>query len=94
MYVLFQSDKDSICGESHWKAAQNTARKKAKIDETCLEIARSHNRLVQWAITCARVKYMVMRIFIQTKKCILLDLSSFGKILCANIGSGLAKLED
>lgn len=34
-----KSDKDSMCGESHWRATQNTAREKAKLDETGLKIA-------------------------------------------------------
>lgn len=39
-----------MCGESRWKAAQNTARKKKNLDETGLEIAGCRHGLAQWAV--------------------------------------------
>lgn len=39
-----------MCGESRWKAAQNTARQKKNLDETGLEIAGCRHGLAQWAV--------------------------------------------
>lgn len=39
-----------MCGESHWKAAENTGKKRAKLDETGLEIAGCRHGLAQWAV--------------------------------------------
>lgn len=63
-----KSDKDSMCGESHWRAAQNTARKKAKLDETGLEIAGCRHGLSQWAVNMYQGEIYGYAHFIQTKK--------------------------
>ena len=36
-----------MCGESHWKAAQNTPRRRAKVDETGVEMAGCRHGLAQ-----------------------------------------------
>lgn len=51
MDCLFYYNVDnSMCWESHWKAAQTTPRSRAKVDETRLEIAGCCHALVQWAV--------------------------------------------
>ena len=49
-----------MCGDSHWKAAQNTARRKGKLDETGLEIAGCRHGLAQWAVNMYRGEMIKM----------------------------------
>ena len=60
--------KDSMCGESHWKAAHNTARRRRKLDETGLEIAGCRHGLAQWAVNMYQGEIYGYAHFIQSKK--------------------------
>lgn len=42
--------KDNVCGSSEWRAANNQPLKRAKLDETGLEIAGCRHRLAQFAV--------------------------------------------
>lgn len=43
--------RDSTCGDSNWRAAGNTGRKKAKLDETGLEILGCRHSIAQAAVS-------------------------------------------
>ncbi|KAJ7337885.1 hypothetical protein OS493_008043 [Desmophyllum pertusum] len=60
--------KDSMCGESHWKAAQNTARRRAKLDETGLEIAGCRHGLAQWAVNMYQGEIYGYAHFLQSQR--------------------------
>lgn len=52
-YVNLQSNKDvdgSKCGETNWRAAGNTLRKKKNLSETGLEIAGCRHAIAQKAV--------------------------------------------
>ena len=55
-----------MCGESHWKAAQNTPRRRA--DETGLEIAGCRHGLAQWAVNMYQGEIYGYAHYLQSKK--------------------------
>ena len=57
-----------MCGESHWKAAQNTPRRRAKVDETGLEIAGCRHGLAQWAVNMYQGEIYGYAHYLQSKK--------------------------
>ena len=57
-----------MCGESRWKAAQNTARHKKNLDETGLEIAGCRHGLAQWAVNMFQGEIYGYANYIQAKK--------------------------
>lgn len=57
-----------MCGESRWKAAQNTARQKKNLDETGLEIAGCRHGLAQWAVNMFQGEIYGYANYIQAKK--------------------------
>ncbi|XP_044171275.1 uncharacterized protein LOC122955576 isoform X2 [Acropora millepora] len=59
---------DSMCGESHWKAAENSARRRAKLDETGLEIAGCRHGLAQWAVNMYQGEIFGYFYFLQSQK--------------------------
>lgn len=67
-HLFFQNVDDSMCGESHWKAAQNAPRRRAKVDETRLEIAGCHHGLAQWAVNMYQGEIYGYALYLQSKK--------------------------
>lgn len=57
-----------MCGESRWKAAQNTARQKKNLDETGLEIVGCRHGLAQWAVNMFQGEIYGYANYIQAKK--------------------------
>ena len=57
-----------MCGESHWKAAENSARRRAKLDETGLEIAGCRHGLAQWAVNMYQGEIFGYAHFLQSQK--------------------------
>lgn len=57
-----------MCGDSYWKAAQNTARKRGKLDETGLEIAGCRHGLAQWAVNMYQGEIYGYAHYLQCKK--------------------------
>ena len=57
-----------MCGESHWKAAQNAPRRRAKFDETGLEIAGSRHGLARWAVNMYQGEIYGYAHYLQSKK--------------------------
>lgn len=43
-------ERDNRCGESHWRAANNSGKKGHRQDETGLEIAGCRHGLAMWAV--------------------------------------------
>lgn len=59
---------DRMCGESHWKAAKNAPRRRAKVDETRLEIAGCRHGLAQWAVNMYQGEIYGYALYLQSKK--------------------------
>ena len=57
-----------MCGESHWRAAKNTARKRGKLDKTGLEIAGCPHGLAKWAVNMYQREIYGYAHFIHSKK--------------------------
>ena len=57
-----------MCGESHWRAAKNTARKRGKPDETGLEIGGCRHGLAQWAVNMYQGEIYGYAHFIHSEK--------------------------
>lgn len=68
-HLFFQNVDDSMCGESHRKVAQNTPRRRAKVDEAGPKIAGCRHWLAQWAVNMYQGE---MPIICSRKKCCLL----------------------
>ena len=61
-------DKDNRCGNSHWRAANNTCRKSHHLDETGLEIGGCRHGLAQWATNMFQGELYGYADFLQVKK--------------------------
>ncbi|XP_044163520.1 uncharacterized protein LOC114951222 isoform X3 [Acropora millepora] len=61
---------DNRCGDSHWRAANNSGRKSAKLDETGLEIAGCRHGLAQWAVNMFQGELFGYANYIHLKKMI------------------------
>ena len=57
-----------MCGESHWKAVQNTPGRRSKVDETGLEIAGCRHGLAQWAVNMYQGEIYGYAHYLQSKK--------------------------
>lgn len=55
-------------GDCHWKAEQNTARQRGKLDETGLEIAGCGHGLAQWTVNMYVSRGNLYAHFLQFRK--------------------------
>jgi len=56
-----------MCGESHWRAAKNAARKRGRLDKTGLETVGCRHGPAQWAVNMYRGEIYGYAHFIHSK---------------------------
>lgn len=80
--------KDNVCGSSEWRAANNQPLKRAKLDETGLEIAGCRHGLAQCAVNMYQGELYGYEHYIQRYQMQPAMLPLYGWMSSVNIGNG------